>query len=350
MKHLFYLAAFAAMCAACSNNEIMDTAPPPTMKAIEMNGSFINNPTRGALTTPTLTKFAVWAWQKDNENNSHQVFDGAIVRLINDNWIYDNVRYWIPSRTYRFFALASSQNDAPTLAFKSPKEVSAWNNISFTYMMNETRPFDDDLVYATQTATTPRTLPDVMNPVALTFNHVLSQLAFSIIDDTPSGHSIKVISVSYKGAKQGTCTLGNVQDGAAPAVSWSIPTAQLTASLNGAPYDDAIWSTRANDPLFVIPANDPNVIPSNGTLSLTAQLYDVDNPDYQPDPKNPINYVPVTEKNLSGTISWNFVPGGSYHVILRIGLEAMTSNKPITFTVTQLNPFGSDNDIEITSQ
>lgn len=341
MKHLFYLAAFAAICAACSNNEIMDTAPPKKMKQIEMSGSFINNPTRGALTTQTLTKFAVWAWQNQGDD-SHRVFDGAVVRQqLNGSWQYDNTRYWIPDRTYRFFALASSKNDSQTLTFQSPAAVSAWNNISFTYTLGPNRPFDDDLVYATKVVTTPEDVSG-MQPVDLTFNHVLSQLTFTIIDNTPPDHSLKVSNISYKGAKQGTCTLKSVQPGTAPAVSWAIPTSQITVPLSGGPNDNAFWTTHPANPIFVIPALIEDGVASNGTLSLKAQLYDKENPADDEEP--------IMVKTLTGTISYNFVPGGSYHVKLTIGIGDMTSNKPIVFTVTQLNEFGDWEDYGITPQ
>lgn len=354
MKNLFYLAALAALCAACSNNEIMETAPPASKKAIEMSGSFVNKPTRGPLLTKDLTKFAVWAWQREgNQNKSFVVFHQEVVRKTNDQWTYNNLQYWIPNRRYTFFALSSTYNEASIerLNFTPPEAVLYWSNITFNYSMGGARAFTDDLVYATQLRVTGGDVSQEA-PVDLTFNHVFAQVAFTIHDNTPEGKTISISNVNYTGNKMGTCTLKQSQDDkTAPAVDWTsfsgteMITPRAYSRANRDFSDNKLWTTfevsseKPCIPLFVIPASS-NANAWNGALSFQASLHDGDNSTADV----------ILSKTITGNINHNFEPGHSYHVQLYMDITDMTSDKPIVFTVTEVNPFGDWEDVPITVQ
>ena len=206
MKKIFIAIMALAAFTACSKETSIDT---PQGDSIAFGGAFVDNSTKAIYETADKLKgFTVWG----NVNNTVSLYGdtGAAVTRgtaeLGEAWNCAVSRYWTPSCTYNFTAIANGI--AKTVVNGIPTHIS--------YTIN---PADAaDLVYGTTTASTnescvPTTGVNTAKVVTFTLRHLLSRLQVSFQNLIPgSEYTYKISDVKvttwdkgvYEIAAQGT--------------------------------------------------------------------------------------------------------------------------------------------------
>lgn len=192
MKKLFIAVAAIAAAVACNTAEIVDL---PSNPAIAFENAFIQNASRVGTTTETLEAFDVWAYI--NEKAGTVLTDEDVTKA-NGQWGYANLQYWAPGHMYYFTALAPMNSANWDLDFAS--DVVSFTNVDGT----------EDLLYATaQVSTADLQLGGEMEPVALTFDHLLSKVNFTFKNGFATDNvKIQVKNVTMTAVKAAQYTLG----------------------------------------------------------------------------------------------------------------------------------------------
>lgn len=200
-KNLFFVGiAAAAMLASCSNDETVEM---PQSKAISFNNAFVNKGTRSvsdpSSTKATLGSFAVYGFTQNG-----QIFDGQPVSSSDEGvtWTYTPPKYWVEGNTYTFAGIAPT---ATPVSNESVQGNKVHLTVNFTNEDGTT-----DLLYAApgQVTADEDFLGDIQ-PVSMTFNHQLSKVKFSFVNNMGENYNIKVTNVKITDAKKtGTLTIG----------------------------------------------------------------------------------------------------------------------------------------------
>lgn len=190
MKKLIIAVAAIATAVACNTAEIVEL---PKNPAISFENAYVKNATRDAVdpstTTASIEAFDVWAFM--DETSGIVLVDEDVTKGAN-GWSYANVQYWAPGHTYYFGALApmnSANWDLDTSkAGKLGAGVVSFTNIDGT----------EDLLYsAVEVSTADLKLGEGMDPVKLTFSHLLSKVKFTFKNGFATDNvSIKVKDVT----------------------------------------------------------------------------------------------------------------------------------------------------------
>ena len=206
MKQLYAISSFlclAALLAASCTTSLTDE-PDTTARAIAFSTPQAG--TRAAVNGTSLTSgsFDVWGWYGEDGANSHNVFDGEKVTGVNSVWTYDGTRYWIPGKTYNFYAV----HPAGVAEYDESSQVLTVDNFDCSKTGEEAV----DLM----TATTPGLLGSNASTVGLEFEHELARIKFTVKSENTVAtvSSFKMYGVNY----QGTLTKGAT-------ASWSSVTA-----------------------------------------------------------------------------------------------------------------------------
>lgn len=204
MKQLYAISSFlclAALLAASCTTSLTDE-PDTTARAIAFSTPQAG--TRAAVTSSAdMRNFSVWGGYDSSVDN---VFNNETVHA--RTWTYDGTRYWIPGKTYNFYAV-------------HPAGLNASVNASGTITVNG---FDcsatGDAAVDLMTATAPGLLGSNAQTVGLKFNHELARIKFTVKSENTVAtvSSFKMYGVNY----QGTLTKGAT-------ASWSSVTAACTA-------------------------------------------------------------------------------------------------------------------------
>lgn len=198
MKKLFVMTLAVAALASCSKVEPIE---PGYKSAIGFGKSFIDNTTKaaqlGELNKTALKDFAVWA----NESGA-AILTNEEVSLSGSEWGYTNTRFWHPSNSYEFYAIAPYE----------AAEVGLTDNVptTITYTLADGDIEDQvDLLYATQTASTiaPSVAPATVD---FTFNHLLSKVQFTFTNAhvALSNYYVKINDVTITAKNKSTLTIG----------------------------------------------------------------------------------------------------------------------------------------------
>lgn len=179
LRFLFlFLPALAAILCSCSSESDAPYTPDPCAIAFLPSGD-----TRAEITTrQDITAFRVWGWANNATGGSTPVFLDKSVERAAGAWHYTPQAYWIPRRTYRFLALATSKPAASGLTVTAPRTFTTWPQAQ-TATLTLTPPYDEDLLYAHAVRQTPDTLV-TMPPVPLTFRHALARLKVRVREAT----------------------------------------------------------------------------------------------------------------------------------------------------------------------
>ena len=189
MKKLFVSALAIASLVACSKDELVDQ---PTPAAISFEQAFVENATRVAeaadpsTTTASIDAFDVWGFM---DKTSGIVFENQDVTKSGTDWVYNPLQYWMPDHTYYFGALAP-MNSANWALDATNANENGVGVVSFTNVDGS-----EDLLYAAATASTAGMVigKDIMDPVKLTFNHLLSKVKFSFTNGFTSDNTHIVV-------------------------------------------------------------------------------------------------------------------------------------------------------------
>ena len=211
MKKIFCAVLALAAMTSCSKEYTVDY----NKQAIAFGEAFVDNGTRADYSTAKdISKFLVYG-TLTGSGNTVQIFNGAEVTRPDGlstgydetkAWDCSTTQYWVPSASYKFAAIVDGVATTTT-------------------GLPETIPFtvtdgDGDLLYAEATATTNENATPSVNPVAFTFNHLLSKIQFTIANTMAEGYSIQVTNITVAGVTdKGVYTVNggtwNEADGAA---------------------------------------------------------------------------------------------------------------------------------------
>ena len=304
MKKLFTILAVAAAVVACQKNEIVSL---DKGEAISFGNAFVENSVRAAVdpsyNATNLTAFNVYGtvnggeglvaiYSGDNVQGTvgSNIVDGKETQI----WRCDVKQYWIKDAVYNFAALVNATNDI-TYADYLPTKVNGF-----------TADGDTDLLYA-------RSEEDIVGlasgnaPVNFTFNHLLSKVKFTVVNDSKEAaeYSFKVNGITITGNKTGDVTLATkVWDNLSNSDAYNV--AEITVD-----KDTADAGQECASELLVIPGEFAiafNVDIYNGNTKLGSQSYPIAPATY--------NYT------LAAGCSYNF------QINVAVGEE-------ITFSVTE---------------
>lgn len=190
MKKLIIAVAAIATAVACNTAEIVEL---PKNPAISFESAYVQNATRDAVdpstTTASLEAFDVWAFM--DETSGIVLVDEDVTKGAS-GWSYANVQYWAPGHTYYFGALAPMNSANWDLDTSKAGKLGA-GVVSFTNVDGT-----EDLLYsAVEVSTADLKLGEGMDPVKLTFNHLLSKVKFTFKNGFATDNvSIKVKEVT----------------------------------------------------------------------------------------------------------------------------------------------------------
>lgn len=209
MKKIFIAVLAVAALASCAKEEAVRV---DRGGAIAFGDAFVENSTRAIYNSADdITGFTVFG----NVNNVALYGNGAKVTRDNKDlgeaWTCDQTRYWIPSATFNFAAIANGTGTE--LVDGLPTEIG--------YTVVDADPAD--LIYATATATTdansaPTGDVNDAKVVAFTFEHLLSRVKVSFQNMiTETAYTYNITDVKITTWDKGVYTIGDAtpwaQDG-----------------------------------------------------------------------------------------------------------------------------------------
>ena len=194
MKKLFLAIALLASVASCTKDDVINESK----EAIGFGNPFIENSTKATdpsySGTADFTTFKVWGTVNgtvNSSNNTVAIFanDAVSGTVGSGEWTSTKKNYWIAGANYNFAALAN----AGTVTLGSDKLPAT---VTYTALQG-------DLVYAKSIEYTGL---ESGNPlVALTFNHLLSLVNFTVKNGSQSatGYSFNVKNIKITGTTEG---------------------------------------------------------------------------------------------------------------------------------------------------
>ena len=133
-----------------------------------------------------ITEFSVFADQNlgpDGTTQAHQwvsiLQDERVYRDENNDFTYDNTRYWVNGRTFFFFGVYPYGTDVTRTESIDPQ-----GQISFEYTVGVTIPYNASRDFLIAQTTIPVLVDAVDYPlVGMEFNHLLSQIVINVKKD-----------------------------------------------------------------------------------------------------------------------------------------------------------------------
>ena len=259
MKRLFFAVLAVATLASCAKEEAIRV---DQGEAIAFGDAFVDNATRAIYESADdiqgFTVFGQVGQKGENDQISYVDLygNGATVTrgdaALGAAWSCATTRYWIPSSTFNFAAIANG----------TVSELNAGLPTKIDYTVVDSDPAD--LIYATATATTSATsVPsgDVTSSIVkFSFEHLLSRVKVSFKNLIEGGeYTYKITNVKVTTWDKGTYTIG-------AQTPWA-RTGEGNAVLNYSSFDALSYSTTATDTGAKL------VIPSSSvTLSFDYEL------------------------------------------------------------------------------
>lgn len=195
MKKLFLAIALLASVASCTKDDVINESK----EAIGFAGPFVENSTKAddpsySGDTP-FTAFNVWGTVYGNGNTVAIFANDAVSGTVGTGaWTCTTkTNYWIAGAEYYFAALANADEDADAVTLGADKLPA-----TVTYTADQT-----DLVYAKSEKYTGEESGNDL--VALTFNHLLSLVNFTVNNGSQSaiGYSFNVKNIKITGTTKG---------------------------------------------------------------------------------------------------------------------------------------------------
>ena len=312
MKKIFVAIVALAAAVACSNDDIISI----DRQAIGFGNAFVDNATR--IEDPSygadnlIEEFYVWGTVKGNTDNTLNLYNGA--RVYDNSPEYgtaytcDQTEYWIPSATYNFVAIANATSVTPATGF--PETIS--------YTANG----ETDLIYTKvgETVTTDDKAVPSQNPVAFTFNHLLSKVHFNFTNTSSSNlFTFDITDIQISGAyASGVYTIG-------AATPWAA-TGSTTFNFGSATGVTTTTSQTSTDARLIIPGE------QTWKVSFTRKTY------YNGNLMSTDSYT----GDDAYTLNYTFVENGAY--VINVELSA---GVPVSFTVGNLVGWDSETTVTI---
>ena len=342
MKKTLFAALALAFVASCSNEEVVEMAQ---KEAIGFDNAFVNNSTRSvndpSITTNNIANFAVFGFVGSDQATTPAVlFDGVEVsksitnsELTKTNWKYAATQYWITDATYNFSAVA------PFADKKWTKTAASKDGVTLSFENTGTQ----DLLYA-QSEANIKGLASNNQPVAFTFNHILSKVKFSFKNVyNASAATIKVKNIKITNAyKTGNVAL------TANSTTWSDRTTSLELDFGMATDNEATTDNKENTEVAYA---------YNATYESQKELLLIPNTSTDAGAKDTYNVTFTVDLLVSGsliktynhtaTVEFKPEPGKSYDILAQINAENIdpeNKQEPIEFTVTKVNDWDYTNE------
>ena len=187
MKKILLSVLVVAALAACNKSEVISTPDP---SAIAFEGTYVEVATRAnaavdpSTTTATIESFNVWGFMNDPTG---KVFVEEKVSKNGGEWSYANTQYWTPGNKYYFAALSNYTN-----AVVDVTEANTYGLGNIQYTVTDGA---EDLLYsAVGPIDAPAATATTVDPVELTFNHMLSKVKFTFTN----GFSNELATIDVK--------------------------------------------------------------------------------------------------------------------------------------------------------
>ena len=174
MKKIFLISLLATALFTSCSDEVINTLDGNT---IRFENAFVEQPETRAtdLTTDNLKEFHVHGWMTNSQGQTANIFDKVEVSKNSAGvWAYDGGgRYWFGDTKYEFLAFAPL-NAEYTLA---------GDHKSLTF----TNTGEYDFIFAAENRTITGKVPTSVDPVALSFNHLLSRVLIQFKNEFEAG-------------------------------------------------------------------------------------------------------------------------------------------------------------------
>lgn len=304
----------------CSEND--DNLPSAALSAIEFENIFVDNPTRGIITTKNISSFKVYGFVDDP---SSVIFDDVLVSKNNGKWVPAKTEYWYPDHRYRFSGIAPA---AATSGWQFHPATSPqpgyYGGGTLEFNISSARG-NTDLLYAfSSDIATPETMTTPMPPVAMNFRHMLSRVRFTYVNELGNHHYFINVSTTQLRNVCGKATIDLTQENA----SWQqkdYATAWL--DLNGV-FVRTESPAMTND-IFLIPCHI-----DGSEVYIQTQIF------YTPDATGTQGHV--FSDLATQTVKLpdvDFKPGYTYNFIAHLTADNIMGDGdklyPIIFTVTE---------------
>lgn len=198
-KSLLFCGVAALAFASCTQSEVLDVNE---NRAIGFD-AFSGKATRTVSDITgtgggTFTQFNIYGSYKKSTGNAVNILTNEDVTY-SSGWGYTNTQYWTDA-TYNF--VAYSNGNAKIVYDEDENNISYTHDGGLTISNYNVATEKKDLVVATQTKTvSTEELSGTINPVELTFNHVLSKVKFTITPKGfPSYQTVKVTGLKITGS------------------------------------------------------------------------------------------------------------------------------------------------------
>ena len=173
-----------AALAACSKSEVLET---PKGAAIAFDNVYVENATKAAdLNKDNIQDFGVFGYVEANQTGG-KIFNNQLVQKNGSAFTYSPVQYWVGGAQYYFTALVPYTHAAWTYTTSNAQT----GTISFN---NASAAANQDLLFAyVKPAVTPSQITSAPNAVAFNFNHMLSRVKFTFINNFAEGSNIELL-------------------------------------------------------------------------------------------------------------------------------------------------------------
>ncbi len=231
MKKLFVMTLAVAAMVGCSKVDTLESGQQAEINFV----NHIDKTTRTLLDNSNLANFCVWGTEATNP-----IFAGDVVEKSGSDWTYTGARYWHTGNPYTFAAIAPSAHTLTGLTLTAGLPTSA------TFTLTDAEATQVDLLYCRATDI-PAIADGYNTPVAFTFDHMLSQVNFTVENEyNQSGdYTVVVENLQITGSATADVALAAVP-------TWSShSSADLVLDFAVATVDEN--SSEISSPLLVIP-------------------------------------------------------------------------------------------------
>lgn len=339
MKKTLFAALALAFVASCTNEEVVEMAQ---KEAIGFDNAFVNNSTRSvndpSITTDNIANFAVFGFVgSEQATTPAEFFNGVEVsksitnsEMTKTNWKYSATQYWIAGATYNFSAVA------PFADKKWNKTAASEDGVTLSFENTGTQ----DLLYAQSDADI-QGLASNNQPVAFTFNHILSKVKFSfknVYNATEATIKVKNIKIT-NAYKSGDVAL------TANSTTWSNRATDLVLDFGMATDNEATTDAKENTEVDYA---------YNATYESQNELLLIPNTTEGAKDKYNVTFTVdllysgtvIKTYNHTATVEFKPEPGKSYDILAQINadnIDPENKQEPIEFTVTKVNDWDYTN-------
>lgn len=331
-KSIFGLAAMAVAVsmASCSLDEVMEQ---PAEQAIGFT-PFVGKATKAAteLVTPglqgtALSEFYVFGKYGTTQGGTYttDVFSNVKVEVTAANTAVSTEKYWIANKYYKFAAYSNGNTQLATTSAVSFDES---GHIKFTDYEAGT----NDLILADPDevptgATLSSTYPSA---VALTFSHLLSQVAFEFKNGFTNGYKVKITNLKFSVNNKATYSYQS------NAYSWGTATdskEKLYTVNESKEFDNSAAKTSEYN--FIIPQSNENITASFKVEVIDDKNNSVATKEYNATNSNAVSLATGTTTTPNASNTW--VAGYKYKYTATIDANVLDDVMfPIKFTVTSV--------------